>query len=323
MLENSTGRYFAYFAGASWLRTAWMVVLLLVAGLVEGIGLAALLPIIEIVISESPDQTSRVSLLVVSGLASIGIPATLLSLLLVIIGAMTLKGILRWFAHRAAGFMTTEVAKELRVDLIEALLRARWQFFVARPAGHVATAVGGEAQRAAMGFQEGCAALAGLIQVAVYAIFAAIISWKVALAAVVAGGLVILLLRRLVSAARSAGRDQTQLMRSLVVHLTDSLTSLKPVKAMARESDLRQLLERDAEKFRDAQRRQISANLSMVAFQEPIMMVFLAIGLYVAIQYSGMPFSTVLLLGFLFFRVAASVNRSQYRYQAMSTGEGN
>lgn len=56
-----------------------------------------------------------------------------------------------------------------------------------------------------------------------YAGVAALASWEIALAGILVGAGVLRLLRRLVAAARSAGVEQVEVMKSLVARLTEAL----------------------------------------------------------------------------------------------------
>lgn len=299
-----------------------MVTMFLGAGLAEGVGIAGLLPILEIGVDESGTRPSEVSRTVEAVLGSIGLPATLPVLLLVVVAGMTLKGLLKWLAMREAGFVTARVGMDLRLRLIRSLMAAEWAFFTSSPTGHFSNAISTEAHRAAMGYREACAALAGLIQVAVYAAFVVFISWKIAAAALVAGALIMFMLRRLVATARSAGVDQAQTMRRLVARLTEALPGIKPVKAMAREPFLLPLLEHETRGYNRAQRRQVSAIESLLAFQEPILVVVLSLGLYAILTYTSIAFSSVLVLAFLFYRLVGGLNLTQAKYQSMASGEG-
>lgn len=322
MLSSTTRRFFGYFAGAYPGRTVLMIVMFVGAGLAEGVGIAGLLPILEIGISESGGEPSPISRLVASALSRVGLPPALPVLLAVVVVAMALKGALKWLAMREAGFVTARVGMDLRLRLIRSVMSAEWSFFTSSPAGHFSNAISSEAHRAAMGYREACAALAGLFQVAVYAAFVVLISWKVAVASVVAGAGIMFILRGLVSAARSAGVEQAQTMRRLVTRLTEALPGIKPVKAMGREPFLLPLLEHETRGFNRAQRRQVTAVESMLAFQEPILVAVLACGLYGILTYTSTAFSSILVLAFLFYRLVGGLNQSQHRYQAMATGEG-
>lgn len=321
-LSPSTARFFTYFAAAYPGRTALMVAMFVGAGLAEGIGIAGLLPILEIAVGEQQAEPSRFSLVVRDLLADVGLPTTLPILLAIVVVAMVLKATLRWFAMREAGFVTARVGMDLRLRLIRSLMGVEWIFFTSSPTGHFSNAMSSEAHRAAMGYREACAALAGLIQVTVYAAFVILISWQVAVAAVVAGTGIMFVLRHLVASARAAGVEQAQTMRRLVARLTESLPAIKPVKAMGREEFLLPLLEDETRGYNRAQRRQVAAVESMLAFQEPILVAVLALGLYAILALTDTAFSSVIVLAFLFYRLVGGLNQTQHKYQSMATGEG-
>ncbi len=322
MLRPTARRFFDYFASAYPARTVRMIFLFVGAGLADGVGIAGLLPVLELSLGQTAAEQSDISQAVGSVLNAIGLPTTLPVLLGVVVSAISLKGVFKWLAMREAGFVTARVGMDLRLRLIRSVMRADWEFFVSRPTGHFSNAISSEAHRAAMGYREACAALAGLIQVTVYAGFVVLISWQVALAALVAGGAILFALRKLVTAARHAGVEQARTMRDLVARLTEALPGIKPVKSMAREPFLLPLLERETEGYNTAQRKQVAAVESMLASQEPILVAVLAIGLGLTLSFTSTPFPSVLVLAFLFWRLVGGLNQSQHRYQSMSTGEG-
>lgn len=321
-LSPSAKHFFGYFAGAYPLRTVVMVALLLGAGLAEGVGVAGLLPVIEVGVDSSAGDPSAISRAVRNFVAALGLPVTLPVLLSVVVVSMMLKGLLKWLAMREAGFVTARVGMDLRLRLIRNLIGAEWRFFAMRPTGYFSNAISTEAHRAAMGYRAACSALASLIKVLVYGLFVLWISVEVAAAALVAGVGIVFALRGLVGAARTAGVEQAQTMRSLVARLTEALPGLKPIKAMAREAFVLPLLEQETRGYNAAQRRQVSAVESLAAFQEPILVAVIAVGLWGILTFTAMPFSTVLVLAFLFYRLVGGLNETQHRYQAMATGEG-
>jgi ATP-binding cassette subfamily C protein len=321
VINRESRDFFGYFARAYPGRTLVMVGLLVASGLAEGIGLAGLLPILELGVTRSGAEPSEFARTVEGGLARFGLEPTLGVLLLIVFCAMAMKGVFRWLAMRQVGFVVARVAMDLRLRLIRALMQAEWRYFATKPTGHFATAISSEAHRAASAYQMACSALAGLIQVAVYGTVVILVSWKVAALALIAGSGTLLLLHRLVSAARNAGQHQTTLMRSMVTRLTEALPGLKPLKAMAKEEYVLPLLESETQGFYRAQQRQVLATESLRAFQEPILVAVLAVGLFVVLTFTATPFSTVLVLAFLFYRLVVGLNNVQQRFQDMTIGE--
>jgi len=321
MLERKTRDFFMYFVRAYPGRSVVMIILILAAGLAEGVGLAGLLPVLEIGITKTGDEPSRVARAVAELLGTVGLEPTLGILLLVVTAAMAMKGLLSWLAMRQVGFVVARVAMDLRLRLIRALMQAEWSYFSTRPTGYFANSISSEAHRSATAYRMACWALASLVQALVYAAIVFLVSWKVALLAFVVGGGIIFGLQSLVDAARAAGEQQTRLMRSMVARLTEALPGLKPLKAMAKEEYVLPLLESETKGFHRAQQRQVLASESLRAFQEPILVAVLAVGLFTVLTYSSIPFPTVLVLAFLFYRLVIGLNTVQQRYQDMAVGE--
>ena len=143
----------------------------------------------------------------------IGIEPTLDTILLIIVGGMFFKGLVLLLANRQVGYTVAHVATALRLDLIEALLASRWQYYLRQPAGSLANSVATEAYRAANGFEHSVNVLALAIPVLVYSIVALFISWEATLASLVIGLFLLLVLNRLFSATRRSGPKQTHILR--------------------------------------------------------------------------------------------------------------
>jgi ATP-binding cassette subfamily C protein len=154
-----------------------------------------------------------------------------------------------------------------------------------------------------------------------YVCVAYLVSPGVALAALLGGSTVALLLGRFVDMSRRSGGKKTALIRSLIVRLTDSLHGIKAIKAMAQEEHLGPLLEQETRGINAAEVRDVLAKQSLVAFQEPLLALMLGVGLYVALAVANQPFSTLLVLAFLFYRLVGRINNLQRGYQSMAVGE--
>ncbi|HSM60733.1 MAG TPA: ABC transporter ATP-binding protein [Longimicrobiales bacterium] len=321
LLNRESRGFVLYFFRAYPGRTALMVFLLVASGLAEGVGIAALVPVLELGTTEPGREPSGLARSVGETLMGIGIHPTLGVLLSIIVVALWFKGLLRWLAMREVGFVVARVGMDLRLRLIRALMKADWAYFASSPTGYFANSISRDAFRAAQAYREACAGMAGVVSVIVYSIVVLLASWKVALASVFVGGAVLLALRGFVSASRGAGQDQTDVLRSLVARLTEALPSLKPLKAMARERYVLPLLEDEAKGFYRAQQRQVLAAETLTSFQEPLLVVALAIGLFGVMTYTATPFATVLVMTFLFYRLVNAMNVIQQRYASMVTGE--
>lgn len=319
--SNSFG-ILLHFARAYPRRTVILVVLLGLSGLAEGIGFFSLLPMLEVAAARSgggePSELTRV---VAGGLEQVGLEPTLGVMLVIVTLAMVLKAGFLWLAMRQVGYTVAHIATDLRLRLLRALMQAQWRHYVSQPTGEYAAAISSEAHRASVAFRQGCSAIGGIINILAYLAVALVVSWQVAAAALLVGAIVVWILRGFVAMSREAGREQTTVMRSLVSRLAQALPGIKPVKAMARERFLLPLLERETHGFNKAQQKQVLASESLRAFQEPILITVLALGLYGSLTWGDTAFASVLVLALLFYRLVQTVNKLQSQYQTMSEGE--
>jgi ATP-binding cassette subfamily C protein len=238
-----------------------------------------------------------------------------------IVAGMLLKGVFRLLAMKQVGYTVARVSTDLRLSLVRALLGSRWRYFTRQPAGSFANAIGTEASRAASGYRNVCSLLASLIQALIYGAVAFLVSWQMALYAIFGGGVIIIALSRLIELSRAAGGAQTALMNSLISRLTDAVQGIKPIKAMAREAHLQPLLEKETHEINRAQERQVLASEALGAAQEPLLVLMMAAALYVALTLGNQPFATVIVMAFLFYRLAGRISLVQNDYQSIALGE--
>ncbi len=300
---------------------------LLLAGLVEGVGLTALLPLLSLAdkgaqfgaASDSADSEAiniLVQLLMYLGIT----PGVGVFLIIIFLGILLKNGLLL-LANKHVGYTVAHVATNLRLSLVRALLSARWEYFLRKPIGELANAIASEAIRASNTYLQGATFVALLIQAIVYAIVASLVSWKATLISLLVGAIILLLLSQLVKMSRKAGKRQTVLLKSLLSRLTDILQSVKPLKAMAREGLADKVLNLETQKLNKALQKEILSREALTAAQEPMMVGLIVIGVYLALVRWDLQISTVLLMVFLLVRVMITLSKVQRQYQKMIVTE--
>jgi len=300
---------------------------LILAGVVEGLGLTALLPLlqkaIDLPVSPAADPTSSSDIgdSINSALTFFGIPSTVGSLLTVIMIGVLLRSLLILLADRKVGYTVAHVATDLRLALLRALLSTRWGYFLDQQVGSMVNAAGTEVMRASSSYQHAATAVAMAIQAFAYFTVALLVSWQTTLIFMTAASLVLVLLYSLVSKAKRAGRKQTRLLQSLLARLSDNLQSLKAFKAMGRENMADELLSKDTLKLNKALRRQVFSKAALRGIQEPMMSLLVVVGLYTMLVHLQMDLPKVMVLIFLMARMLTQAGKVQRKYQLMAIGE--
>jgi len=310
-----------YFMAAYPLRSLVMIVCFLFSGLAEGISILTFLPVIELVSSGQGAGNSGVARFIGAMLDFAGLPSSLPVMLGVIVAGIAAKSALLMVAMKQAGYTIAHVTSDLRLQQLQALLAAKWEYFVSQPAGQLANAIGTEAMRASVAYHHAILLLAGCIQVVVYSTVALWVSWRITLISLGLALVILFILKGFIRMSRSAGVQQTELLKTLIGRLTDLLQGIKPIKAMAREGHIQGLLEAETEDIKKAQQRHVLATESLKAFQEPFLASMVAVGIYYVVTFGKQSFATILLMIFLFNRLLGRVYLVQSCLQEMSGQE--
>lgn len=307
---------FSYFFRAYPVWSILAITAMLFAGLAEGVGLVALLPLLSLVVDgDASGNSSALAVQINSAMQWAGIEPTITGALVLIVAMMILKALLIIVAMSFVGFTAAHVSASLRLDLLRELMLAQWSYFVSQRSGTLTTALSTEPSRASMAYIATCQMLAAIIQVAIYTLIAVSISWKVTLTALLAGGFIIYLLSGLLKITRRAASAQTDLQESLLSRLLDGLSGMKPLKAMAQEKHLTPLLEDDVKALRHADEQIVLSKEGLVNLPEPIRVLFAAIVLYSLLVIFQYPLEAIFLMILLFIRTVERMNRLQQYYQ--------
>lgn len=303
-----------------------MLLALFFSGLAEGLGLSALLPMLKIALYSGEDAATAeppgdLEQAVMDMMTWLGIPVTLGAILAVIVIAAFFKAALLLVAQRQVGFTAAQIATDLRLETLRNMMRSRWRFFLHQPAGRLTNALATEAQRSADAYTFGATALTFFIQALVYGTVAVLVSWEATLLGLVGGSVIIWLSHFLVRVTRKAGKKQTELMVSLMSHLTDTLQSVKPLKAMAREHLADQLLYNETNRLNKTLRRQVLASAGLDSGQDLMFVIVIAFGIYLALGVLSMEFATVLILAVTLGRGFNFLGKVQKQYQKLVQSE--
>jgi len=318
------------FARAYPLQSAIMLFALLIAGLIEGVSLTALLPLLNHVLVKPGTPGGDVSGVeadpgvgdfLLGAIEAAGFTPNIVVLLVIILLGAILKGGLTLLARQKVGYIVAHVATDLRLSMLRAMLASRWEYFLHQPLGQLTNSMSIEAVRAANAYLYGATLISRVIEAMVYLTIATLVMWQAALFALLVGLLSYRLLGSLVKTARKAGKRQTKFTRSMIARLADTLLSVKPLKSMARERLVNTVLMSETKNINLALRREVMSAEVLSAGQEVLFALVLVVGIYVTLVRLELPLATVMVLGFLMHRILRNTGRVQRMYQKMAVCE--
>jgi ATP-binding cassette subfamily C protein len=302
-------------------RSLLVLLALVLAAAAEGLGLSTMLPLLSLAGRHPAGDHSALGRAIGQWLGAVGLHPSTPILLVLIIAALLLKSLLLLGAKRQVGYTVAQVATDLRLRLIRALLSTRWAYFKHQPIGALANAFAAEAARASLAYLAGVTMVSQLIIVVAYTVVASTTSSLATTVAMPVGILTVAVLSRLVRMTRAAGARQTALLKDVISRLTDVLRGVKLVKVMGRERIVAPMLVGETEQLNFALRRQVITKEVVAALQDMALMTYVVAGIYVCVVVLELEVSLVFMLALVFIRMLTSLNKAQRQYQEMAENE--
>jgi len=295
----------------------WVVLACVLLGTVaDGIGIASMVPLITVALQGNVGADSGISAAVTRALAIIGVEPKLGPLLVLVVGAITAKALLTLLTLRTINYAVSDVAANVRRRLVKSVLQVKWAYFARQPIGRLANAVSLDSSRSAEAFSLAANFIATSLQALIYVVIALYASWQIAVFAVVAGLALVAALQPFVRLTKVWSRRQRRRTEELVMLTTDTLSSIKPLRAMSRQGHLEGFFDEKVDKLRRALRRQALSKYVMKALREPLSAIVLASAFYIAYGRFEWPLPELIVMGVLFRRLLGAIGDAQEQLQS-------
>lgn len=294
---------------------------LVLSGFIEGLGITTLLPILRVIDDPTPGELDRPEQIVFSVLDFLHLPHTLGALVLIFSLCMLVRAVISQQTSRFIGRMVAEIASELRNEVLDRLLQARWSYFTVNPIGRFTSAVSVEAIWGAYVYRTSLTVLAALIRAVIYCAIGLLIDWRAAIVAMVLGIGLGLINRHFTRAGRRAGRNQQLAMRGLLSDFTDVITGFKPLKAMSRHETLIKGLTKETKIIRRSMYDLVVYQQLANALPDLLINLVLVTAAYVCFRILGLDLSAMLVSGVIVLRLMTNVSTVQRAIQETASSE--
>lgn len=327
-------------------QSIFVVLALLGTSVVEGVGVAVFLPLLNIATytTDQPAATETATTIaaettaatdiaaenyptVISGsefseqvigfFRSLGIEPSVTVLLITVVLIFILKNLILFFTNSYIGSISVRLQTDLRLRLLRAVMSSRWIYFVRQPVGKLVNTMSVEIVRAASSYTHALVVIALMMTATVYVSIAFLVFWQATLFALISIIGIWIISRRLLTIARKAGKRQTTIYKSLMSRLTDILQAVKMFKAMAKERFAKTLLVQKTNDLNRALYHEVVSSVALSSVQESLLIMIIAFGIFVALIYLHMPLTAVITLVLLLSRMLVCIGKIQKSYQKL------
>lgn len=303
---------FLHFFRAYPRRTILVFITVTLASIITAATLLVLPALLFTLLGRNTSKTQFIN----DALSQIGVHPSTENLITLFLAGILIQNILLAGANIYAGFTKAKVIKDLRTQLLTTMSQTEWAFFIKQSSGNFSASLVSEIERAGDGYETMVLILSNLVQIIAYLSVAFFISWQIALLAIISSLVLTVLFGKLIKFSRDLGTEDVQLTRKITAQLTDLYRSIKPLKAMARESNSHALLNNYAKQIKAVSKKSTIATEILDALQEIILMCTVILTIYFAFQKLNIPLEFSIILVILYLRSMKLFGKSQKQYQA-------
>ncbi|MCF1750130.1 ABC transporter ATP-binding protein [Mariniradius sediminis] len=182
-------------------------------GLMDGLGLAMFIPLLQMVGGEGSNVESEKLgnfEYFLNLLNYIGLELNLVTVLIIILFFFTLKGIARFFESYFAVILTTSLTKKVRVKAVQCIGNINYQYFIKVDSGKVQNTLSGEIERLTNSYRHYFAALQSIMTIIVYVTLAFLTNPQFALLVAVGGSISNLIYTQLYKKTKATSKKITK-----------------------------------------------------------------------------------------------------------------
>ena len=212
-----------------------LVFLLVSNGLLEGLGITLLFPLLSEIGIGDPGQQTILGRFFDWFFQALGIPRSPMILLVLIVGAFLVQYGVFLLQARFAADLQHRYTSNWRESLFAHIMRARWSFFVEHKSGELVNTLISETNRISGAFYLTVQLFAAGVITLVYVVIALFVAWQVTLALLFVGILLFLFSRGLMIRGRRIGTEISRRNEDLQTLANEFLSGAKLIKASATE----------------------------------------------------------------------------------------
>lgn len=274
-----------------------------VLGLVEGLSLSLLLPLLSLIGVSTGSRAGGPARAVERAFLSLGIPLSLGPVLAVFFAA----GMVQVVLHASQQYLIQRSSERLtlllRRRLFDAASRASWEVLAAGRGGHLVNAVVSEANRIGIIYGNAMTAFGLTLNFLVYVALAAWLSWQFTLLTAVSGVLSMVALRWLFHSSRRFGAYTSAATNRMQEVLNEHVAAAKLIRALGAGAWSRATFEAAATAVGRYIRRNAVNTILVRVSVEPLGLLLIVTMIYLSLDVVRVPAGELMLLVLIFYRV--------------------
>lgn len=318
-------KFFAYFYRHLRYRIFVALIFSILVGVMDGFGLAMLIPLLQMVDGSSGANAEDLGNLrfLVDAITSWGFELTIQSVLVAMLVFFTLKGAAKFYEIMYRVRLRFFFVKKLRFENIDALTRLSYKHFVLSDSGKIQNTLSGEVGRIVNAFSRYFFTMQNMVMVIVYMVLAFLANSQLALM-VAAGGIVTnFLYRSIYRQSKDESKQITAISHGFQGLLIQKVAFYKYLKAGAGIEHYADRLKQKAVDIEVSNRKVGFLGAVMEASREPLIMVVVVVIIFLQVMYFGQSIGTIVLSLLFLYRALNNLMVLQVQWNGFLANAGS
>ncbi len=298
----------------------------MMVAVLDGVGLTMFLPLLKVAGGdESGDLTAEMGdmAMVVDAIASIGIPLTVVSVLVLMFFFFSLKGVAKFFADFYRVVLQQRFANRLRLQNMRLLAEYDYREFSKADSGKIQNTFSGEIERINNAYRYYFSMLQQGIMTVVYVALAYSVNPKFAVIVAVGGVLSNTIFNGIYKRTKIASRQVTAKMHTFQGYLIQSVSSFKFLKATDLITPYRKRIDESIRSVESEQRRIGTMGALATALREPVTIGIVVVAIFIQVEVFGQSLGLIILSLLFFYRGLTSLVSMQSFYNSFLSTSGS
>lgn len=306
MIKSLIKKYFTHFSYFySHLRSRMLVAFALSAaiGLLDGLGLAMFLPLLQMIDGGegSAEGLGKLDFLI-KGLTQMGIPLTVSAVLGVMVVFFALKGLMKFAEGVYNVYLQRYFIKKLRFANVDLLIKFSYKHFVMADSGKIQNTISGEVERVLAAYRSYFGVMQGICLVLVYMGLAMSVNAQFTVLVVAGGLLTNIIYSGIHKRTKAQSKKLTQNSHGFQGLLIQKVAFFKYLKATGMLEGYGTKLKSKILEIEQSQKKIGTMNALVNAIREPVIILVMVAVILVEIEWLGGSLGLIILSLLFFYR---------------------
>jgi subfamily B ATP-binding cassette protein MsbA len=311
----------AYFYSILRSRLVVVILLSIVVGLLDSLGLTMFLPLLQLADGGDAVDLGNLSF-ITTGLETIGITLTVGKALLFLVLIFLLKGFVVYRASVYKILTQQHLTKKVRMSIVNLLPVFAYDQFVKTDIGKIQNIFLGEIGRLSNTYTNYISMIQGAIMIIVYMSFSFIVDWKFALLVCIGGGLSNLIFNRINKLTKEKSKNISKVGNSFSNILIQYVYNFKYLKATGKVLDYRAKVEKSIDNVQYESLHMGILNSKVSSFREPMLIMIVVLVIFAQITFFDARIAAIMISLLFFYRALTSVVSVQNSYNNALANQG-